>query len=446
MGNMGDIKSTQNAPKNAPSSLMPKIAANDRAVKAAKYQGRGLNTEFTILDVPGLVLLVATPRQDGRSSRTWAFRYSITVEGARRKRKVRLGRYPAVPLREAMMRAMALRELVDQGVDVVAAELAATQRQQTETLTFEMLLAEYISEQRAAEIPIASLDEVERTLLKDAVPALGHMHPNSIADIDIESCVDVVAKRGSPAMARRLLTHLRTVFNYATLRSPSLKHKYRLTSNPAALVGRGSSRGQPGKFGQDRPRERVLTDQEIVMFLDALNSSQCDPATKAILLILLHTGQRVKEVRLMGVRELRLEGDEPEWEIQSTRTKNQLAHILPLPSPVVEVIRPHIADRTTGHALLTENGRVVGKWTVGQAVDRLLKSGRLEIPQFAPHDLRRTVETGLARLNVPKEIRDRVLNHKDVSVSGRHYNKYDYRPQKRDALERWAGHLHGLKS
>ena len=55
-----------------------------------------------------------------------------------------------------------------------------------------------------------------------------------------------------------------------------------------------------------------------------------------------------------------------------------------------------------------------------------------------PHDLRRTVETGLARLKIGREIRDRILNHKDRSVSGIHYNKYDYLSDKRAALEKWA--------
>jgi hypothetical protein len=55
-----------------------------------------------------------------------------------------------------------------------------------------------------------------------------------------------------------------------------------------------------------------------------------------------------------------------------------------------------------------------------------------------PHDLRRTVGTRLAELRIPKEIRDRVLNHAPADVGSRHYNLHDYVDEKRNALHRWA--------
>ena len=65
----------------------------------------------------------------------------------------------------------------------------------------------------------------------------------------------------------------------------------------------------------------------------------------------------------------------------------------------------------------------------------------LEIEHFTTHDLRRTVATRLAELGVSHETRERVLNHKDRSVLGKHYDKYDGLKEKRDALETWARKL-----
>jgi integrase len=56
----------------------------------------------------------------------------------------------------------------------------------------------------------------------------------------------------------------------------------------------------------------------------------------------------------------------------------------------------------------------------------------------SPHDLRRTVETRMAELRIPKEIRDRVLNHIPSDVGSKHYNLHDYADEKREALEAWA--------
>jgi integrase len=61
-----------------------------------------------------------------------------------------------------------------------------------------------------------------------------------------------------------------------------------------------------------------------------------------------------------------------------------------------------------------------------------------------PHDLRRTVGTRLAELRVPKEIRDRVLNHAVGDVGTKHYNVHDYADEKRDALTRWARELRAI--
>ena len=55
-----------------------------------------------------------------------------------------------------------------------------------------------------------------------------------------------------------------------------------------------------------------------------------------------------------------------------------------------------------------------------------------------PHDLRRTAETQLARLRIPKEIRDRCLNHIPSDVGSKHYNKHDYFDEKAEAFNRLA--------
>lgn len=78
---------------------------------------------------------------------------------------------------------------------------------------------------------------------------------------------------------------------------------------------------------------------------------------------------------------------------------------------------------------------------LGHACARL---ARLGLEPFYTHDLRRTVETGMAAAKVPKEYRDRVLNHVDASVGGVHYNVHDYKDEKRGALEKWTRRLESM--
>ena len=56
------------------------------------------------------------------------------------------------------------------------------------------------------------------------------------------------------------------------------------------------------------------------------------------------------------------------------------------------------------------------------------------------HDLRRTCRTGLAALNVPEIVSEKVLNHQKKSLAAV-YNRHEYSNEKRDALNRWAQHV-----
>ena len=59
------------------------------------------------------------------------------------------------------------------------------------------------------------------------------------------------------------------------------------------------------------------------------------------------------------------------------------------------------------------------------------------------HDVRRTVSTGLARLEVPPHVIERVLNHTTGTFGGvaGTYNRFAYESEKRAALSVWAEHI-----
>jgi integrase len=65
---------------------------------------------------------------------------------------------------------------------------------------------------------------------------------------------------------------------------------------------------------------------------------------------------------------------------------------------------------------------------------------RLKTDRPTPHDLRRTLATGLARLGIPRDDRLAVLAHAYGDVH-EIYDHYERLPQKRAALEIWERHL-----
>lgn len=66
-----------------------------------------------------------------------------------------------------------------------------------------------------------------------------------------------------------------------------------------------------------------------------------------------------------------------------------------------------------------------------------------DIKDWSPHDLRRTVRTGLSRLGCPSEIAEAVLGHSRKGIEGT-YDLHKYEKECAIWLQRWADHLDEL--
>ena len=69
---------------------------------------------------------------------------------------------------------------------------------------------------------------------------------------------------------------------------------------------------------------------------------------------------------------------------------------------------------------------------------------KLEAEGIRVHDLRRTVGSLMAEYGVPRDVRERILNHggkRKGSITEGTYTWYDYDAEKRAALELWADAL-----
>jgi integrase len=62
------------------------------------------------------------------------------------------------------------------------------------------------------------------------------------------------------------------------------------------------------------------------------------------------------------------------------------------------------------------------------------------IEHFTPHDLRRTAASFMTKIGVPRLHVEKVLNHSTGDIA-EVYDRHDYLPEKRAALDRWSAHL-----
>jgi integrase len=87
---------------------------------------------------------------------------------------------------------------------------------------------------------------------------------------------------------------------------------------------------------------------------------------------------------------------------------------------------------------------------IKQGLDKAIRQLQIEEarhtpppPALAPwtfHDLRRSFSSGLARLGVEEEVRERLLGHIPEKLK-RTYNVYDFMLEKKRALDLWSARL-----
>ena len=182
-------------------------------------------------------------------------------------------------------------------------------------------------------------------------------------------------------------------------------------------------------------RERVLSDEELVAVWDATKGPG---AYNAIVRMLILTGQRREEVAGMTRREIA--ADLSTWTIPANRTKNGVAHIVPLSPQTQAIIRStHRTSMADGEFVF--RGRAGAFNGFGKAKTALDEDSG--VADWRLHDLRRSMATGLQKLGVRLEVTEAVLNHVSGSRAGivGVYQRHEWADEKRAALKAWGEHI-----
>jgi integrase len=249
-----------------------------------------------------------------------------------------------------------------------------------------------------------------------------------VASIDghlIHGAVDQ-ARKQNKARGRKTFAALSVFFGW-------LLQNRKITVNPCV----GVSKPPPPPA-----RERVLTDNEIAIFWKA-----CDRVSVpfgALFRILLLTGVRLREAARCRRNELA----DGIWSIPGGRTKNGKGLSLTLPPLALQIIEsvPHISDE---FVFSTGKTPVSGFGKAKKALDTaMVEVAGKPVEEFRLHDLRRSFASGLASLGVALPVVERLLNHISGSFGGVAgvYQRYEFGPEKAEALQRWATHIEGLVS
>ncbi|MCP8898976.1 tyrosine-type recombinase/integrase [Gilvimarinus xylanilyticus] len=378
---------------------------------------------------------------------TKSFYYRYTSPLSKKLVQLQIGHFPELSLAEARLALQDLKSQRKKGVcpafeqkrklALKAREERALSTSMTVKQLVDLYLTQHIEDRRVGKkvVPGArkrkGQAETRRTLYGDAVRVLGNFPAESITRRQVVNLVMDIVKRGSNVQAGNVLRELCAAYEYGI----GLEKFDESFANPAFLA-KNSLRQAKIKLTSNRGR-RVLSDQELARFLQWLPGSVFTPTQKNVLRFTLWTACRTGEV--CNARWADIDLEQGAWHLRETKTG--VERYVQLPRQAIEFLKQ--LKLTTGEYLFPsqKTGRPIQQKTLTEQAWRLRETGRmLDIDHWSPHDLRRTVRTGLSRLGCPSEVAEAILGHSRSGIEGT-YDLHGYERESRVWLQKWADRL-----
>ena len=406
--------------------------------------------------------------------RTFIYRYRSPETG--KLVQLKLGHYPGLKLAEARMQVVRMKELQRAGVCPKARQerdLAAkreeekrVQREQ-EAAAFsvadliELYLTEVIEDRMIQDARTGKSRrvagarkpkgqaEVRRTLYSDPVRVLGGTPANEITRKHVVDLIREILARGANVQAGSVLRELTAAFEYA-IAMGKLPDDF---ANPA-LLAKSSLRTARVKLSPEKGR-RALSDEDLRALLAWLPGSGFSVTQKNVIRLTLWTGCRTGEVCEAQWRDVDLK--KGVWHMRDS--KNGAERHVQLSRQAVAFLTQLKLNATTYLFPSSRSGKPIQQKSLTEAKWQLRHPEQVQnrrvyqpeqrwlttIDDWSPHDLRRTVRTGLSRLGCPSEVAEAILGHSRKGIEGT-YDLHRYEEQCQVWLQKWADHLDGLIS
>ncbi|MDE2758645.1 MAG: integrase arm-type DNA-binding domain-containing protein [Acidobacteriota bacterium] len=375
-----------------------------------------------IFDGRGLYLEVSP-----RGGKWWRVKYRF--EG--KDKRISLGVYPHVSLKEARRRCEDARRLLVGGVDPSAHRQALkAAKAQRDSNTFEAVAREWFTKQAPIWAPSHSSLIMSR-LQRNIFPWLG---AKPIAGINASQLLEVVRRieqRGVLETAHRVLQNCGQVFRYAVA---------------TGRAERDLSADLRGALSPVKKKHFAsLTDPKNVgPLLRVLDGYQGSLIVRCALRLAPLVFVRPGELRRAEWSDIDLEA--AEWRL--TITKTNTPHLVPLSRQAVEVLRELYP--LTGHGrFVFPSGRTPrGERPMSEnAVLAALRRLGIGKDEMTGHGFRAMARTLLDEvLGFRPDYIEHQLAHVVRDPLGRAYNRTAHLPQRREMMQEWADYLDRLRA
>jgi integrase len=376
------------------------LTLTDRVVQQAKAGKTRIEIADAVL--PGLYLIV---QPSGLKS--WAVRYRV----GRASRKLTLsGRYPVLSLAKARELARGALEQIAAGEDPAAKKQAGVSADDT--------LAAHIAvyrEKHVSTVRPGTAANINREL-EHMQDAWSGRSLRSISKKDAVGVIDNAMRRG-PSAAVTAWKVAKAFFAWCEARENDFASPARSLRKPA----------------KEKSRDRVLDDHELKLTWEAADRE--GGAAGGLVKVLILSGARRNEITELARDEIKCDA----IELPAERTKNGLAHLIPI-TPMIRQVLGSLPS--TGKYVLNGTDRPFGDHS--GAKEKITPA----IPPWTLHDLRRSFASGLQRLGVAPHIVELALNHRSGTFSGVAgiYQRHRYAKEVGEAFELWSQHIETVTS
>jgi integrase len=373
-----------------------------------------------LYDERGLYLEVSPP-----GGKWWRFKYRM--EG--KEKRVSLGIYPEVGLRNARDRRDEARKLIADGVDPSehrkALKAASTNRASN---SFEIVTREWFAK-FSTEWAASHKDRIIRLFERDIFPIIGGRPISELTAPDLLTALRRIEARGALDTAHRARGICGQVFRYAVATG-------RCERDPSGDL-RGALPPVKGKHFA------ATTDPlKLAGILRAMDGYEGDLIVRSALRLVPLVFVRPRELRMAEWKHIDLSA--AEWRF--TVTKTDVPHIVPLCRQAVRILRQLHPLTGEGHYVFP-GARTSKRPMSENAILAAMRRMGIAKEEMTGHGFRAVARTILDEvLGFRPDFIEHQLAHAVRDPNGRAYNRTAHLAERRKMMQKWADYLYKLKA
>ena len=390
----------------------------DTTIRTAKPTGKAVK----LFDGGGLYLEIAPS-----GGKWWRLKYRFQGK----EKRISLGTYPTVSLKDARERREQAKRLIEQGIDPSnqrkEAKAAAAAIEQEQNTTFEAVARDWFSKKRNAWTP-GHQKKILSRLENQLFPILGDKLFPALEPADFLTAIQKAESRGAIETAHRLAQLCGQVSRYARIVGLT---RY----DVAAGLTEALTPVQTNHYA-------TITDPaEVGHLLRAIDEYAGEPSICFALKVLPFVF--VRSVELRGAEWREFDFESATWIIPAERMKMKRPHTVPLARQVITLLNDLHSLTGNGRYLfpsLFSASRPISDMGLLNALRRMgYAKGVMTI-----HGFRSMASTLLNEQGYRADVIEAQLSHGEKNAIRAAYNHAEYLAERRQMMQEWADYLDKL--